>query len=235
MKYILVLVFVLFFSLSSFAATTDETLIVDDQYRVPIGKPGGIYYNAKLSTIFSQLGIAPLPAEVTQVEAEAGTSTTYFLWSPERIKQAIDALASVGSTLPSQSGQSGKFLTTNGSTTSWGTPTDNAGYQGVASSSSTSMTSRYTYVNTGSNIYTLPTSTITSYTGVFGNDTSLIYLRPASGTESIIRRDGTVLSPGYGLVSNAVRGVYIELWGLGGGVWWVKDELGSWTPYDAYP
>jgi len=35
-----------------------------------------------------------LPAEVSQVEAEAGTSTDARTWTPERVKQAIEALES---------------------------------------------------------------------------------------------------------------------------------------------
>ena len=37
-----------------------------------------------------------LPPVVTQVEAEAGTETATRLWSPERVKQAIDELATAG-------------------------------------------------------------------------------------------------------------------------------------------
>ena len=38
----------------------------------------------------------PNPAEVTKAEAEAGTSTAAREWTPQRVKQAIDALGGVG-------------------------------------------------------------------------------------------------------------------------------------------
>ena len=37
-----------------------------------------------------------LVAIVSQADAEAGTSTTAYRWTPERVKQAIDALGGVG-------------------------------------------------------------------------------------------------------------------------------------------
>jgi hypothetical protein len=38
-------------------------------------------------------GVAEIKTPVTQAEAEAGTGTRFSLWSPQRAKQAIDALA----------------------------------------------------------------------------------------------------------------------------------------------
>lgn len=52
----------------------------------------------------------------SQAEAEAGIENTKFA-SPLRVAQAIAALA--GSGLPSQTGNNGKFLSTNGSAASW--------------------------------------------------------------------------------------------------------------------
>ena len=55
----------------------------------------GIYRVYSVSDLGEQV---TLPAEVTQAEAEAGTATDARLWSPERVGQAIDALAPVGRT-----------------------------------------------------------------------------------------------------------------------------------------
>ena len=52
----------------------------------------------------------------TQSEAEAGTGTTGKIFSPLRVKQAIDALSS---SLPSQTGNAGKYLITDGTDESW--------------------------------------------------------------------------------------------------------------------
>ena len=49
-----------------------------------------------LSTDISGAGGAALPATVSQAEAEAGTGTATRLWTPQRVKQAIDALGPSG-------------------------------------------------------------------------------------------------------------------------------------------
>lgn len=54
----------------------------------------------------------------SQAEMEAGTEVALRSMSPLRVKQAISALAP--NEIPSQTGNSGKYLTTNGSSASWG-------------------------------------------------------------------------------------------------------------------
>ena len=43
-------------------------------------------------------GVAEIKTPVTQAEAQGGSGTRYSLWSPTRVKEAIDALGGVGLT-----------------------------------------------------------------------------------------------------------------------------------------
>ena len=70
------------------------------------------------SGTLSFISVSGAYALATQSEAQAGTETTGKIFSPLRVKQAIDALA-----LPSQTGETGKFLSTNGLISSWATIT----------------------------------------------------------------------------------------------------------------
>jgi len=60
-------------------------------------------------------GVAEIKTPVTQAEAEAGTGTRFSLWSPQRWKQALDALA--GGALTRQGGQTTEATTTSTSST----------------------------------------------------------------------------------------------------------------------
>lgn len=50
---------------------------------------------AQLNDLIGQVSAQLNPVDVTQPEAEAGTETDNRTWSPERVKQAIDALGAV--------------------------------------------------------------------------------------------------------------------------------------------
>ena len=73
------------------------------------------------STIARDSELPAIPATVTQAEAEAGTVTSTRMWTPQRVSQAIAALASSGATWSSGSaapsgGSDGDFYIRTGST-----------------------------------------------------------------------------------------------------------------------
>lgn len=74
-----------------------------------------------------------IPATVSQAEAEAGTLTSTRLWTPQRVKQAIDALAASGASFPAGK-SAGRVLKvdTDGTTLIWGSDLTSAGGSSVA-------------------------------------------------------------------------------------------------------
>lgn len=82
-------------------------------------------------------GKQPIDGDLTSLAAATGTNTLYYrsasnTFSPVTIGSnlsfasgTLDAVS--GGSLPSQTGNSGKFLTTNGTSASWGTPSGSGG------------------------------------------------------------------------------------------------------------
>jgi len=103
--------------------------------------------------------VAPDLAETIKVITNGGGTSQSVLDSIASLQTQINAL------IPSQTGNSGKYLTTNGTTTSWGSVTGGLSYQGTwnASTNSPTLTSS---VGTQNNYYIVGTSGSTNLNGI---------------------------------------------------------------------
>ena len=103
--------------------------------------------------------VAPDLAESIKVITNGGGTSQSVLDSIASLQTQINAL------IPSQTGNSGKYLTTNGTTTSWGSVTGGLSYQGTwnASTNSPTLTSS---VGTQNNYYIVGTSGSTNLNGI---------------------------------------------------------------------
>jgi len=103
--------------------------------------------------------VAPDLAESIKVITNGGGTSQSVLDSIASLQTQINAL------IPSQTGNSGKYLTTNGTTTSWGSLTGGLSYQGTwnASTNSPTLTSS---IGTQNNYYIVGTSGSTNLNGI---------------------------------------------------------------------
>ena len=103
--------------------------------------------------------VAPDLEESIKVITNGGGTSQSVLDSIASLQTQINAL------IPSQTGNSGKYLTTNGTTTSWGSVTGGLSYQGTwnASTNSPTLTSS---VGTQNNYYIVGTSGSTNLNGI---------------------------------------------------------------------
>jgi hypothetical protein len=103
--------------------------------------------------------VAPDLAESIKVITNGGGTSQSVLDSIASLQNQINTL------IPSQTGNSGKYLTTNGTTTSWGSVTGGLSYQGTwnASTNSPALTSS---VGTQNNYYIVGTSGSTNLNGI---------------------------------------------------------------------
>ena len=103
--------------------------------------------------------VAPDLAETIKVITNGGGTSQSVLDSIASLQTQINAL------IPSQTGNSGKYLTTNGTTTSWGSVTGGLSYQGTwnASTNSPTLTSS---IGTQNNYYIVGTSGSTNLNGI---------------------------------------------------------------------
>jgi hypothetical protein len=108
----------------------------------------------------------------------------------------IDTYGS-GSTLPSQTGQSGKFLTTNGTATSWGTPSGSPANVKAGSSAVTAATASLAIVFGGTAFSAAPVVTCNLIPPGGGN---LIAVAPTSVTSAGFTANwGFAIPAGYTL------------------------------------
>jgi len=103
--------------------------------------------------------VAPDLAETIKVITNGGGTSQSVLDSIASLQTQINAL------IPSQTGNSGKFLTTNGTTTSWGSLTGGLSYQGTWNASTNSPTLASS-VGTQNNYYIVGTSGSTNLNGI---------------------------------------------------------------------
>lgn len=146
---------------------------IDQSFRGEVGGGGG-------SGLLMSLGLLTTPA-LDQVPIGDGTGKYTF----------IDK-ASLGSGLPTQTGNSGKYLTTDGSSASWATVTGGSGITRSVNSISSPTTAGatastdYVYLITGTTTLTLPTA--------IGNTNQYEVIRKGTNTVTIATTAGQTIN-----------------------------------------
>jgi hypothetical protein len=120
-----------------------------------------------------------------------------------------------GTTLPTQSGNNGKFLTTDGTTLSWGTPSG-GGSSFTGGTGLSSFQVQY-YINAGSYTWTVPAGVtllrVQIQSGVYANGSYLVY-SSAAGFVTVTPGDSIAVTVGAGGATSSF-GTYLSAAGSG--------------------